>query len=557
MNSILEAVLIFPLTAGFTKWRHTGNDVRDGKISSAVITAALISVSLTVTLVFGALFHQRSAAPSNILWGFFTLKHFASIICIVALTRVLYKNKNNLLQRRPDYSIGRKILFLWIFGFGFVIQDGMNIAVNAQCDFIESRDHLIYTLGICSHLIGIAFTVSEMGFISFFSKYRVCSTKLTNYALLFILASNLTDWFKGVMREMFKAKGPSWFNTNDTEFHYFNSCYSKSVIKTVTVKHLYPIILPAQTEYSLLATLVLLGMMSSRTSYGQDGSAADIIVNENNESREISSTDSVVQTSYDDRHDDEYYARESDRLLQSINGPVINHEQTRSRPLSFYVTIFIGLILSIPILVVTMIKSQTKMLGSYISTNAFITVGTFFSIAILVIVWCTFHTLRTQCRQDHPRPISSSEWLLIFSNFGLGIFRTFNISSFVLSDEPHTSLENFLFLRHPIVFINSFFQTILIIQAQRYKKLQTRNINPHLKVEHCFLLLHILNFVLWFTSIFTTKHLAAKMKDENRVFGPNVWDTFLRVTWPINIFYCFHSAMDLYGLYRKFDEKTY
>ena len=551
MNSVLEAVVIFPLTAGYIKYKRNGNDVRDGKISSIVVTAALLCVTLTLTLVLGALYHQKSAVPTNILWGIFTCKDFISIICIAALARVLYKNRRSLIERQRDYSIGRKILFLWIFGLGFLLFDGMNIAVNAYCDYIENSNHLLYVFGISTHVIALILTVSELGFITFFSKYRVCSTKLTNYAMFFILASNLADWVKGAVKEIFR-KPTTW---NGTEFHFHN-CYTISPVKNFTKAHLYPILIPAQTEYSLLATLVLLGMMSPRSPSVTNDNTEDDISSTNLDYRDISSTGRETQTSFDECYDSEYNARETDMLIPSINGYVKNRGRLHLRPLSYYVTIGVGLILSLPLLLVTMIKSQTKTLDAYISFNACVTVATFFSISDLIIVWCTFHALRTQCKENESRPISSSEWLLIFSNFGLGIFQTFNISAFILSDNHHTSLDYFLFLRHPIVLINSFFQTILILQANRYGKFRTRNIDPCLRVENCFLLLHILSFMLWFTSIFTTKRLAAAMKDEKDVFGGHVWNIFLRVMWPINIFYGFHSAMDLYGLYKKFDERT-
>ncbi|KAK3096938.1 hypothetical protein FSP39_004955 [Pinctada imbricata] len=429
MADVLRSIFIFPFTAGHSRSGNFLQDDRDAKISSAVLMSSLISVSVSCTLIFGILTTDNPHVPDNFLWAFYCLKNVLSFFCVVALCLVLYKNRHYLTEQKVDYALSRKIIFLWIFGLGFLLKDAINITINASC----------------------AANASTVG-----------------------------------------------------ERHLFDGDYT----------------LADETR--------------------NDG------YQEINTNR---------RPSYDNSYDDDYYARESDRLLNSINCS-IETRADRPKSMSFFLSIAAGLIMSIPLLVVTMIMSRKFGEKHAIPVNAYRTVEAIFNVCLLIVVCFGFHSLRMQCREYRKKPITSAEWLLIFSNFGLGMCRTFNIAAFFLSKEPHSAMDTFVFCRHFVVFINSFWQTILIVQAGRYRKLHRTNRVSRISVENCFMVLHILNFMLWFISIFTIKDLTMASPDERNVYGKQVWDNFLKILWPINVFYCFHSSMDHYGLYRRFDKRS-
>ncbi|KAK3084905.1 hypothetical protein FSP39_021173 [Pinctada imbricata] len=290
IKAAFRAAIIVPLTAGNSVNPHNPQET-DGSLASMVTIACLTAITFVIIGIYGG--KQTKVTEAHlVIWSLVVAMIILALICVIVISVVAYRHRAEWFVRQTESirkgSLKLKIMFLWLFGFGIILETTLDLAINVDCIRQDKTvDHYTYRIAsIASHLLSIVYYCLQMGFISYFIGYKFEGYIRINYGILIILLANLIHWFNSVVSEA----NDTYYRHNHTDITgsdchspdsdaprrhpgftlyryaendtYDDACYWNSRIECF-LEQLLPYLLPARIEYFLLATGFILGMWPS------------------------------------------------------------------------------------------------------------------------------------------------------------------------------------------------------------------------------------------------------------------------------------------------------
>ena len=339
-------------------------------------------------------------------------------------------------------------------------------------------------------------------------------------------------------------------------------CFWESDINKLRTT-LEPYVSPVQTEYSLLSALFLLRIWSEVNEPRRDNCTQEIdennrenIINEDNERTPLLTQQQSLPANFQSNRsqqsnsiEDENSQTEYSHMDDAVQ---IVGRMREKRSLSFYLIILFGIAVITPVFVALLILLSVRRHSPQMHFIWEILRCTFTTIHLLFLI-LTFRRTKQECNL----PVASfklkgKEYILILSSAGAVAYSTFALLSGVMcrSEDPITKNVALIVIIENIVNIVAIYlQTVLIIYGGRCEQkagTQTKLIG----VQNVFVFLVITNMVSWFNNSFISNRLEYSSLQYG--FYSSSWNIINETVFPFVIFYRFHSAMDMYEMYRKF-----
>ena len=539
MAGILKTVTA-PFCAGTSNIEGaTGRE--DGNISVTVLGACIQTVGVIfMVLMYNSSVNSGIETSYYVVWGSISATQLVGLLAIIILACHVYANRTSW-GVQPGYSFrGRWLLFLWIFGLAGILQFAFIASVNIYC--IESRPNYDTFKGIFSvvyHMLSISFYTMQIGFISFFHKIKFEASKLVNYSLMFILTATVLDYISAVLNDALLDHE----HTNATDVRLANltdRCYYTSPLRQFYV-HLYPYIVPAKIEFSLLSCACFLKMWYSTGSNVRVRLFANSITE-------------FEETLLLSRDRSSYQSLSEQTSVSSFSAQRI--ESSSSRPISLYVTLVVGALITVPMLVVVFLVlyvNPTDDQGGEIYFDTWERLRIISEVILFIVLMITFYSVSDE-RSDNmlPKSFDCDEGILTFCACGAVGISCFGIYSGVVPVSPvwhKTAL--YIVVESALAVINVYLQTVLIIHSNRVIPSIGRP-GCRIRRDNLFMLLHILNFAMWILLTLSSNQLKLLTPIQQHIFGQERWTIIAHIFVPLFLFYRFQSSMDFYNLFTKF-----
>lgn len=533
LTDIVQSIVILPMTAGNTlgmnrnrnRTVHNRNrPVHDGRISTIVLVGCMLSM-VAVVLLVNMDKTKRYYIPQ------LTVKIMLSVLVLIGLLTIIilsvhnYRNKLEVPTRYRHEGKNRlKIKFLWLFGIMSNVYDGFTIGVFMECLSVTTKSFMIitYNVRIMYSCLLIVFHFVQIVFISYFSGSRILASVTSHYGILLLLSANGAVWSCSFIRAsntLFSSKTTFYAN-----YSAYNCLKNASSFDTF-LNHARPILYPAHVAFSLLSVGILLSMWSSTE-------------NPDNDNKELS----------------DYMELSGNCDMTQNNGESVPNrrrfEFPRNHPLSYYATIVIGIVLALPYILgaVLMIKSNETFLSEIWISYKFA-----YKITIWVFCLVAFYKIQTECRPNlRHKPLDGNEYILFFSTFVDAMFHTFGLIAGALIT-PNADMQteaNIVLVENIFNLLIDYYQTVFLIQANRFEK-KTRN-NLNWPIENTCLLLCILNIGQWLIDCFAGKEYHTGTLIQELFYLPDYWNGVMSFVFPVAVYFRFQSFMGMYSLYDKF-----
>ena len=539
--SMIRRTISVPFCAG-TCFTEEGYRRQDGNISASVLGACIQTFAVICLVLMYLSDGGTSSEIPKVVWGFITATQLIGLLATIMLACHVHHNRSTWGNYR-GYKFGaRKMFFLWLFGLAGVVQFGFIVAVNIYCFFTDNpndESKTLDSLSLASNAVSMLFYAIQIGFISFFYKVKFESSKVVNYTMMLILTSTVLEYINAVLNDGLLDHS----NPNITNIRW--KCYKSSPFKKAFTG-IYPYLLPAKIEFALLSSACFLKMWST-CNYGKNHRTPSEI-----RSSSASESEPLLQVNRFSYHSLSTDLRGASVLANGTNIP-------SSRPISLYVTLTVGTIITAPMLVIVCLALYVNPTGSdynelYINSWEGLRVTT--EAILFVVLIMTFHFLSTDSN-IHVKAASfdCEEGILTLCACGTVGINCFGIyAGGMVDSELNTALTKtarFLIMECVLAIINIYLQTVLIIHANRVGP-SFKRIQSCIKIENLFMLLHILNIAMWLLLTLTSKQLTLLTPVQKKFFNEDKWKVIAHIFVPLFLFYRFQSALDLHHLFRKF-----
>ncbi|KAK3096702.1 hypothetical protein FSP39_002563 [Pinctada imbricata] len=526
-----------PFLAGTTRKDET-HGLPDGSISTIVLGACL----QTLTVISLILMYAKSQKPvvqmQEILWGFIALIQFIGLLSSIVLSCYAYKRR---LSRNQDHNHttgsqdltldGLKLIFVWIFGISGILQFSFIATVNIYCLSTDQASETIEGISLASNINTILFYAMQIGFITYFHKLKLESSTIVNYTMMLILTATIVEYINAVLSNGLLDHLP--VNASSNTYNGTDKCYWTSPIRSFFL-NIYPYIVPAKIEFSLLSFACLLKIWCNCKSFLENDVGDDL--------NELTEYDRLL-------------SRHSLQSYQTL--PDSHHDRTSdsARPVSFYVTLIIGaLFLASMVVISCLVLYVGKSHHSWYDLWEGLRIATEGILFILIMI--TFYHISSEGYQNCVTGgLNSDELILVFTscatiglNF-IGIYSAYMSINHLDGSDPE--LVRCLIVECVLSTINIYMQTVLIIQGNKVGPNFTRS-NSVVRVENLFMLLSMLNMAMWVILTLTSSELNLLTPTQQKFFGENVWKIIAHGFVPLFLYFRFQSALDLYNLFCKF-----
>ncbi|XP_061162575.1 uncharacterized protein LOC133171789 [Saccostrea echinata] len=505
-SSVLRSILI-PFSSGKSESDENENDV-DEEISPTLTFAHLVSCLCVVLGIYSGKQTTNDTARF-VVWGLVMGLVSCGVLALFVLifSNSFIHNETNILIPK-DYSLNLRIIFLWIFGLSVILHSAVNLAITIECFYLTSQDAIMY-IGIISTLMFIFFIILQIGTITYFRNYHFKKSTQVNFAIVFLSLANFAVWFNSVVSSL---NGTYSTNPNATvnmsTFQKETECFFSSKIQTELAQKLLPFLLPARMEFFILASSFILSFWHSSSEQQQCEIHFDL---------------------------EETGTEESQEILPLLP----RSSQNRA---SNVVVIMISVILNLPTFLTWLLLSFVYTDNNEGLSNSYEICNCINSIATIIIVYIAFdHLSKTYSMSKYQRPLTTSETILVFSSAGVVAYSTYGLL-FGLQGNVEEHLA--ILFRNFIEIIETFLQTSLLIQCQRY--ILSERKSPLL--SSFALILTITNLINWFLySIYQNVPTEGR---EKIVGNRRNWAYVQTILVPLLIFYRFTSALNSYSLYQ-------
>ncbi|XP_021366037.1 uncharacterized protein LOC110458593 [Mizuhopecten yessoensis] len=528
-SDALVNVLLLPFTAGNSRTVRNRPVHLDGTTSTVVIS--IVFTSLLLLLVKAMIDQENTLLSFAGTIGFLSVVvSFGLLSCVAVIIVIKVKGFHSILDPRQDVASSRlQKIVLWGFGM-----------VSVTFCFLKSG-HLVECIDILDnapimecvfYVIILVFLPVQILLLTYLTPYRFKRSVRIQYTILLMLASNITMWVYSLMthdqeHSHANPRNVTW-NTNCTNKTFTHMLY-------VSEKILSPIFL----EYSMLAITMTHNLSVKWETYNERS--------ENTILETHSLTETSKSTVDEGESDDRSVPINAETpLLSGLSkvspGPV---QRTDRKTFLFYVVLMLYGLLSVSIFIgyIVRVTVPSEMQQKWIASLELV-------ISIMMAI-CTFYGYHLVARDTNPPfksdPISGGEYVFIISAVGTMISCTFSVMTSLKS----LKTPNYVFAVSRGIFGTlSYLQTVLILHASRCSpKHHCRN---KASLKRTLLLLSLYNLGAWIIESFILGSFPSLRSAEKQLLGQALLEINYKVCHPMNVFFRFASALELYELYKKY-----
>ncbi|XP_061194324.1 uncharacterized protein LOC133202501 [Saccostrea echinata] len=485
--------------------------------NSMLAPMCILSMSIVIMIIFST--SKSIPKPHQVVWGTEAIMTFISMLFTFLVWFLVHSNRGAYLtgQVKDDVSRKVKLVFLWIFGLGNILNSGFYMATNIGCLINggpKPYEGEQFARILC-RVIEIFFCIGQLGFLSLYGKYRFKSSSLINYGISFMVIAHLLRWCRSFFDSVMEESRMSSMSNKTTIY----DCFYNSVIYISIRKISAPYIGPIIDEYCLLSVAIAIKMFITFDV------GSSIQIEEEATRQGHSRTGSMIDQ------------------LSAVSRNMF--EKPRHRQ-SFIVSIGCGITLSIPFLVAYFLPLFNRKL-SWIDNITRIPYD-LLNLFLLCFGYRQFNLQFHEKLDRHSEKIIYQP-VLIFVTAGAIAYTTFGCIPGVMF--LHQTAGRALLVDKSIQAINIIFQSMLILHVQTFC-FKDAKVHVHvacIKVHNTFLCLFVMNIIHW-TSI-TFRKPNSTMSLEIAFYGEDYWRVIMHMTYPIILFYRFLTAIEMYELYRK------
>lgn len=497
---------------------------------SGVVSACVCSTCVVIIIVFSTV--PAFASHSPVVWGLEAILTTIGGIFTYILWVFVHKNGEQTLKRNTkDVTIRMKLLFLWLFGIVNIINSAINMAINCDCLAINARDQFPgeSIVSIATHVFEIIFNTGQLGLISSYASYRLKSSTLLNYGISTIILTHLIRWFRTIFTSLISNK---LIGINSNMSAFLNDCYWNSDLTSFR-RSIVPWIEPTLTEYSLLAVSLMLRMWISFE----------------DKSETISNLPSEDERAPLLHHTSLHNANSSPEISTTENS--LRHVLRNS---SIYICVLLAVILCLPMLTTVIMVSVVSTYSYHYQVSTAI-VQCLFKVELLAIILLAYYFCYKQYEeQNKVDRFKSSRFILILCTAGSIAYSTFGlIAGFMATKEDVYVVASALVVQKIFEIVCIYLQTVLILQSSSFNTIRMINFSKGIPLYKIYCVLFSINITMWLLNSYARKDSDRIMSVERDFYGKNYWKAVNDVMYPITIFYRFHTAMDIYQLYKKYE----
>ncbi|KAJ8312147.1 hypothetical protein KUTeg_009520 [Tegillarca granosa] len=580
MSDIVHSVVVMPLTAGnivTRKGKKIPQKRFDGQISTSVFITWIIAI-VFVIIITNCLMPENKIYPLILEIFMFVMEISLSIAIIAMTVAVCYCHAPWLLRKKiKEISLTLKVKFLWFFACGYVFSTINEIAEYANCEMTTSNETYDVNTSMSHSILKIIGILLQTGFISYFSQIKFQKSLGMHYGMFFIILSNLTNWGLNTVREYeeyfhFHLKY-NITNNHLLPFIFQNniSCLQNSTFDKF-FRSIHTNLFRLKSEYYLLSLGLLLAIWASTDTHGSKTERKKLQTDNNNIHSETDTYDNVAvitqpndnSSNIAESNNNNNNASNSEDKKTELS-PLLEHsgewtsslrikskstQLFRRRIISFYSVILLGAFLYLPQLTGTLTPYFTEY-----SDNTSLRMWTIYKVLFssfrFFLILLAFYKLHKECvpRTD-VNCLYSNDYILLFGAFFVTVHNTLQIvaGASYLGNQIRSSL----YLIHVTLdLLIDYFQTVLILQASRFKRVEKRD--TFWPVECICLLLSMMNFGIWTVYSFQKDTFPSTDIIPKSVFSKSTWYSVDFMISPVSIFYMFHCFVDLFCLYKKFN----
>lgn len=223
--------------------------------------------------------------------------------------------------------------------------------------------------------------------------------------------------------------------------------------------------------------------------------------------------------------------------------PLLHMPQRSENRASHVFAIMVAIFLNLPTFLTWLLLAFVYVDNNGKLNNAYEICHCLNSIATIIVVYIAFdHLSNNYSIYEHQNSLTTSESILVFSSAGVVAYNTYGLL-FAVQSRVEDNMS--LLFRSIVAILETFLQTSLLIQCQRYVLSERRS-----KLLSSFgLVLTITNLINWFLySIYQNVPTEGR---EKIVGNKRNWAYVNNILVPLLIFYRFTSAMNSYALYHQ------
>lgn len=472
----------------------------------------------------------------------------STIVTIVIWNRLRMRGINSIAYIVSDVAIKPKILFLWMFGFARMLSSALQLATGFHCIQLSAIQLFPgeFVLSTLTSFSDIAFVISQLGFLSSYSTCKLKKDTIVNFGLSTIILTHIVQWFRTLFSTLSKNDLISTSMTNDTNH---TSCLNSNEFKSL-MENISPYIEPMSTEYSLLAVGIVLRLLPS---------SSDGHVSPTSTDKQTIHRWSESQNGPEERTSLlPVLGLSSSRTVQRYNSCQCDSSLRENLSISvqlqvpsFYRCLLAAFLTCLPILIAVILNASC---GSDIQLSVGV-IQFIFKAELAVLVSLNFYLWYTQFkRQNVYSDKYDGKIILLLSTAGMLLYSTFGlIAGSVIDDRGLSYIATFLILQKLLELFVVVCQTSFIIKAQN---LHVQNLNPepkYISADKMFYMFFLIRVIMWVADSYIGKNTQKIMPIETEVYGDKYWKTINDMLYPVTMFYLFHTSIDFYQLYKKYE----
>ncbi|XP_060076018.1 uncharacterized protein LOC132555680 [Ylistrum balloti] len=534
-SDVLQAVFVLPFTAGNSR------NVRNRTVHLDGTTSIVVIRILFLSLIF--LLVKTTTEQEGTLIEFTGIQIILSIVvllgllsCMTAVIVIKVKGFNSIMVRRQKVTTSRlQMIVMWIFGILSVMFCFLKSGHIIECIYTVKHNFIgdIPIMECVYYVIIFVFLPVQMLSVTYFTPYRFKSFLRIQYMVLLVVASNMTMWVYGLVEHnQYFSKVT---HGNDT---WHNNCTNLTITRMLYVTD--KILLPIFLEYSLLAiTLTQNLSVEWETNNSSD----------ENQLLEIQSSTETTARTFDENEVESSF---NTAVGPNAETPLLSPELTtgssqrkRKQSFLFYIILLLACLLAISIFIGYIVR-----ITGHIQTSQDWLIGLELVLAVIMSL-CTFVAYYLATRDTDPpfksAPISTGEYVFIISSVG-------SLMGSVLRIIPALKINhnNYMYLIIPsrVIFCaTSYLQTVLILHVSRCRP---KRHGYTASLRGVLLLLSLYNCGCWVVESFIIGSFPELDHEEKQLLGSSLLELSTQVCHPLNVFFRFASALELYELFKKF-----
>lgn len=473
----------------------------------------------------------------------------STIVTIVIWNRLRMRGITAISYIVSDVATKPKILFLWMFGFARILSSALQLATGFHC-IQQSANQLFpgeFALSIVTSFSDMAFVISQLGFLSSYSTCKLKKDAIVNFGLSTIILTHIVQWFRTLFSTLSKNDLINNSPGNDT---YNTSCLNGNDFKSL-MENISPYTEPMTTEYSLLAVGIILRLLPSSDDGHITPTSPDKHTGHHWSRFQLDQEENAplipVQGSLNSRAVNRY----SSCFESSLKERMVLSDQLQVP--SFYRCLLVAFITCLPILIAVILNASCDS-DIYIQFSVGV-IQFFFKAELAVLVTLNFYLWYTQFkRQNVYSDKYDGKIILLLSTTGTLLYMTFGLLAGSVVDGRELSyIATFLILQKLLEMFVIVCQTSLIIKAQSLHVLYLKPEPKYISADKMFYMFFLIRVIMWVADSYIGKNTRKIMPIETEVYGDKYWKTINDMLYPVTMFYLFHTSIDFYQLYKKYE----